>query len=82
MTQPLRSTDITPLHHYYELLRPCAWHWYARSRGVNPLNFSRDIQTTGSHVPYQSLKQLHATYTPDTTQPISRHPLDPSQATK
>jgi len=51
MTQPLRSTDITPLHHYYELLRPRAWHRYARSYGVNHLNFSLNIQATGSHVP-------------------------------
>lgn len=82
MTQHLRSTDITPLHHYYELLRPCAWHWYARPHGVNHLDFSLGIQTTGSHVPQQSLKQRHATYTPDTTQPISRHSLDSSQTTK
>ncbi len=66
--------------HENERVRPRAWHRYARSHGVNHLNFSLDIQTTGSHVPYQSLKQRHATFTPDTTQPISRHLLDPSQA--
>jgi len=30
----------------------------------------------GSHVPQKSLKQRHATSTPDTTQPVNRHPLD------
>ncbi len=36
----------------------------------------------GSHVPQKSLKQRHATYTPDTIQPINRHPLDCSKATQ
>ncbi len=30
----------------------------------------------GSHVPQKSLKQRHAISTPDTTQPVNRHPLD------
>ena len=81
MTQPLRSTDITPLQRYYELLRPGAAHRYSGSRGVTHLSFSLSIATTGSHVPQQSLKQRHATFTPDTIQPISRLPLDSSQAT-
>ena len=29
MTQPLCSTTFQPLHRYYELLRPCATHWYS-----------------------------------------------------
>ena len=82
MTQPLRSTDITPLQRYYELLRPGAAHRYSGSRGVTHLSFSLSIATTGSHVPQQSLKQRHATFTPDTIQPISRLPLDSSQATE
>jgi len=81
MTQPLCSADITPPHHYYGLLRPCAWHRYARSHGVNHLNFSLIIQATGSHVPQQSLKQFHATSTPDTTQPVNRLLLDSSRTT-
>ena len=75
MTLPLCSIRITRFHRYYGRVRPCAWHWYSHSRGVNHLNFSLDIQATGSHVPKKSLKQRHATSTPDTTQPISRHPL-------
>ena len=51
MTQPLRSTGITPLHHYYELLCPSAPHRYAHSCGTTHLNFSHNISTTGSHVP-------------------------------
>ncbi len=64
MTQPLRSTDITPLQRYYELLRPGVAHRYARSRGATHLSFSLNIATTGSHVPQKSLKQRHATFTP------------------
>ena len=45
------------------------------------LSFSLHIATTGSHVPQMSLNQRHAICTPDTTQPISRHPLDSSQTT-
>ncbi len=34
---PLRSTDITPLLHYYRAVRPSASHPYSRPRGSNPL---------------------------------------------
>jgi len=47
MTQPLCSTDITPLHHYYGLLRPCAWHWYSHSP-KEPVTASRHLYT-GHH---------------------------------
>ena len=81
MTQPLRSTRVTGLHHDYELLRPCVPHRYSDSHGVSHLNVSLYIGTTGSHVPQRSQEQLHATFTPDTTQPVSRLPLDSSQTT-
>ncbi len=81
MTQPLRSTRITRLHHYYELLRPCAPHRYSNSCGATHLNVSLPIGTTGSHVPRRSPEQRHATSTPDTTQPVSRLPLDSSRTT-
>src|SRR5260370_4756277 len=32
MTCPLRSTGITPLHHYYEAVRPSPAHRYFRPR--------------------------------------------------
>ena len=76
MTQPLRSTRVTRLPRYYELLRPCVPRRYAPSCDMTHLKFSLFIGTTGSHVPQQSLEQPHATYTPDTIQPISRRPLD------
>ena len=34
MMQPLCSTGITPLHHYYGLLGPCATPRYSGPRGV------------------------------------------------
>lgn len=37
MTHPLRSTDITPLHHYYEAVRPSMLHPYSRPRGPSHL---------------------------------------------
>src|SRR6266853_3293464 len=37
MTCPLRSTGITPLHHYYEAVRPSPAHRYFRPRGWSRL---------------------------------------------
>ena len=37
MTHPLRSTDITPLLHYYEVVRPLVSPPYFRPRGSNHL---------------------------------------------
>jgi len=82
MTQPLRSARITELQYYYGLLRPCAPHRYVRSCGANHLKFSLNIGTTGSHVPTKSLEQRHALSTPDTVQPVNRHPLDSSSTTE
>jgi hypothetical protein len=82
MTQPLRSTCITKLHRYYELLRPCAPPWDVRSCGVTHLKLSLSIGTTGSHVPAKSLEQRHALSAPDTAQPVNRHLLGFSQATE
>ena len=79
MTQPLRSTSITEASSLLRVAPPSAPHRYAHSRGVTHLNFSLIISTTGSHVPQKSLKQRHATYTPDTDQPVNRHPLDSSR---
>jgi len=39
------------------------------------LSFSLHIGTTVSHVPPESLDQVHATFMPDATQAISRLPL-------
>jgi hypothetical protein len=84
----MRLNDATPSlpphcrgPRYYELLRPCALPRYAGSHGVTHLNGSLRISTTGSHVPYKSPEPRHATFTPDTTQPVDRLPLDSSRAT-
>jgi len=82
MTQPLRSTCVTRLPRYYELLRPCVPRRYAPSCDMTHLTFSLVISTTGSHVPTKSLDQRHAISTPDTAQPRYRSPLNCSQATK
>src|SRR5438552_3186714 len=37
MAHPLRSTDITPLLHYYEVVRPLVSPPYFRPRGSNHL---------------------------------------------
>ena len=37
MTRPLRSTGITPLHHYYGAVRPSPAHRYFRPRGWSRL---------------------------------------------
>src|SRR6266852_9850985 len=37
MTCPLRSTGITPLHHYYGAVRPYPVHRYFRPRGWSRL---------------------------------------------
>jgi hypothetical protein len=56
MTYPLRSTGITPLHHYYGAVRPHPAHRYFWPRGCSPLapfplaspyRFSRSIQEPG-----------------------------------
>ena len=37
MACPLRSTDIAPCHHYYEVVRPSISHPYFRPRGSSHL---------------------------------------------
>ena len=48
---PLRSTDITPLQHYYRAVRPSASHPYSRPRGSIHLWLLRLHRCQGSHVP-------------------------------
>src|SRR5450756_1225694 len=43
MTRPLRSTGITPLHHYYRTVRPSPAHRYFQPRGCSRLRFSLGI---------------------------------------
>jgi hypothetical protein len=71
---PLRSTGITPLHRYYEAVRPSPTHRYFRPRGWSRLRLFPWHRRQGSHVPYQSLIELRAAYTPDAARSVSGHP--------
>ncbi len=81
MTRPLCSTGITPLHRYYESLRPRAAHWYSRPVGCIHPDFSLSIATTGSHVPHKSLNRTHAASTPEAARAVNGTPpeLVPAQ---
>jgi len=80
MSQPLRSTSITETS---SLLRvgppPCLASVLSSLWGLH-LDFSLNIETTGSHVPYNSLNQTHAAFMPSTTQAVNRFPLDLSRS--
>jgi hypothetical protein len=77
-----RLIDTTPsLHPHYgtsSLLRvvpPLCPASVLSPLWVFHLSFSLDIGATGSHVPPESLVQVHATSMPATTQAVSRLPL-------
>ena len=74
MTRPLRSTGITPLHHYYRAVRPSPAHRYFQPRGCSRLRFFPWHRRPGSHVPYKSQIELRATYMPDAAWAVSVHP--------
>src|SRR5262249_29187562 len=74
MTCPLCSTGITPLQRYYEAVRPSPAHRYFRPRGWSRLCFFPWHRRQGSHVPYDSLIELRAAYTPDAARSVSGHP--------
>jgi hypothetical protein len=60
MTCPLRSVGITPLHHYYETVRPCPADQYFRPRGASACAFS--LSTAGrfsSSVPEPGIESRH-----------------------
>jgi hypothetical protein len=74
MTRPLRSTGITPLHHYYGAVRPSPAHRYFQPRGWSRLCFFPWHRRPGSHVPYESQIELRAAYMPDAAWAVSGHP--------
>jgi hypothetical protein len=74
ITRPLRSTDITPLHHYYRAVRPSPAHRYFRPRGWSHLRLFPWHRRPGSHVPYKSQIELRAAYMPDAAWAVSGHP--------
>ena len=74
MTHPLRSTGITPLHHYYRAVRPSPAHRYFRPRGWSRLRLFPWHRRPGSHVPYKSQIEFRAAYMPDAAWAVSVHP--------
>jgi len=76
LTHPLRSIPITRTS---SLLRDdpplCSASVLSFSWGLH-LNFSLIIGTTGSHVPHESLNQVHAALIPDAIQSVNRYPLN------
>src|SRR3984893_9541912 len=74
MTRPLRSTGITPLHHYYGAVRPSPAHRYFRPRGWSRLRLLPWHRRPGSHVPHKSQIELRAAYMPDAAWAVSVHP--------
>jgi len=74
MTHPLRSMGIAPLRRYYEAVRPSPAHRYFQPHGWSRLCFFPWHRRPGSHVPYRSLVELRAAYTPDAARSVSGHP--------
>ena len=74
MTYPLRSTGITPLHHYYRAVRPSPAHRYFRPRGCSRLRLFPWHRRPGSRVPYRSQIEFRAAYMPDAAWAVSMHP--------
>ena len=74
MTHPLRSTGITPLHHYYRAVRPSPAHRYFQPRGCRRLRLFPWHRRPGSHVPYKSQIEFRAAYMPDAAWAVSVHP--------
>ena len=81
MACSLRSTGITPLHRYYIAVRPWLAHRYFRPRCWSRLCLFPWHRSPGSHVPYQSLVELRAAYTPDAARSVSGHPPSSSRET-
>ena len=72
MTCPLRSAGVTPLHCYYEAVRPSPAHRYFRPRVFSACAFSLSI--TGQVLKFRkrARSESHASYTPDAAWPVSR----------
>jgi hypothetical protein len=81
MACSLRSTGITPLLSYYEAVRPSPAHRYFGLAGWSRLCLFPYHRRPGSHVPYESLVELRAAYTPDAARPVSGHPPSSSRET-
>jgi hypothetical protein len=79
LAHPLRSRPITgPSTPILGDPPLCLASVLSFSRDLH-LNFSLNIETTGSHVPCRSLTQSHATFTPEAAQAVKRLPLNLSR---
>ena len=82
--QKVKLDDPTPsLHlHYRDFPANTSWSvpvpriGTVTLMGSTHLSFSLSIGTTGSHVPHQSLVQVHAIFMPDAAQAVNRFLLD------
>ncbi len=57
---------------HYEAVRPSPAHQYFRPRGGRRLRLFPWHRRLGSHVPYESLVELRAAYTPDAARAVFR----------
>src|SRR4051812_47501407 len=76
LAQPLCSGRMTGLHRSYELVRPCAPHWYARLVVVATWTSPLTSERQGPAVPHESPDQTRASSTPVAIRPVSRCPAD------
>ena len=74
--QPLRSISITETSSLLRVAPPLCFASVLSFLWDLHLNFSLNIETTGSHVPHKSLTQSHAIFTPEAAQAVSRFPLN------
>src|SRR5256885_11302558 len=74
MTHLLAPAPLQDLRRYYEAVRPSPTHRYFRPRGGSRLHLFPWHRRQGSHVPYRSLIELRAAYTPDAAWSVSGHP--------
>lgn len=70
---PFAPAPLQSLQRYYEAVRPSPVHRYFRPRGFSRLRLFPCHHRPGSHVPYRSLIELRAAYTPDVARPVSGH---------
>src|SRR5262249_16375295 len=70
---PFAPAPLQGLQRYYGLLRPYAALRYSRPRGFSRLWLLPWHRNAGSHVPYLSLVELRAAYTPDAPRAVSGH---------
>ena len=74
--QPLRSISITETSSLLRVAPPLCFASVLSFLWDLHLNFSLTIEATGSHVPHKSLTQIHAIFTPEAAQAVSRFPLN------